>query len=108
MYRFFDLSLAIALVIVMCIGCCTVENENEDEKELFISGVVRDVSFVNEDSSNCYVIIKFDDRIVKLRSNYQDLIDIPLNKQIVIYYYDSKFIQKVTTVGGLPLLPYKE
>jgi len=65
----------------------------------FVTGIVRDVDFVREDNANVYVIVRFEDKVVKLRSYFKQEVNIPINRPVTINYDRSDLQIQSVDIG---------
>ena len=62
------------------------QSQNKPVERSSVSGKVQDVIIEHESGRYSSVVIKFEDRIVKLRTNCDYFLEISLHKYVVIYY----------------------
>lgn len=82
-----------ALFLLVATGCCTDTLEPPVEK--YVNGSVTKVELIPEDSSNAYILLHYENKVVKLRSHYSEFFEIPLNQEINIFYDDKNYITKI-------------
>lgn len=86
---------SICVLLLLFVGC---QDKNQNNSK-FVSGIVKDVQFIQEDQSHVYVLVHFEDRVVKLRSWCYDNFELPLNKEINIHYNTNNLcITKIESI----------
>lgn len=86
---------AIFLLSLFITGCCCPNTEEEPPVEKYVNGSVTKVELVPEDGSRAYVLLHFENKVVKLRSHYSQFLEIPLNQEISVFYDDDICITKI-------------
>ena len=88
----------IYFMFLFFVGCQHTNTNIAPKNTKVVFGVIKNVKFIHDASGPysdyVYVILHFENKVVKLRSRSVDPIDIPINQPITITYYEEDLIIK--------------